>query len=108
MARENEVARELAGFIGAEVDRTNSLITRFLDFARPLPLKREMAELSEVLDGAIAQFERRQPPFDIAVYKNYSPDIRPAPARRRTDATRHSQPARKRGPGQPGRRRHHC
>jgi signal transduction histidine kinase len=76
---ENEVARELAGFIGAEVDRTNNLITRFLDFARPLPLKRETVELGEVIDGAITQFENRQPPFDISVYKNYSPDIRPLP-----------------------------
>ena len=30
----DEVIRELAGFISSEVDRTNSLITRFLDFAR--------------------------------------------------------------------------
>ena len=27
---ENEVAREMAGFISTEVDRTNSLVTRFL------------------------------------------------------------------------------
>ena len=40
VAKENDVARELAGFIATEVDRTNSLITRFLDFARPLKLQR--------------------------------------------------------------------
>jgi len=35
VAHENEVAREVAGFIAEEVDRTNSLVTRFLDFVRP-------------------------------------------------------------------------
>ena len=35
VAAENEVAREVAGFIAEEVDRTNSLVTRFLDFVRP-------------------------------------------------------------------------
>ena len=79
MAAENEVARELAGFIAAEVDRTNSLITRFLDFARPLPLKREPAELAELIDGAVARFKNHQPPFDVSVHTNYSPDIRPIP-----------------------------
>src|SRR5262249_4941882 len=42
---ENEVARELAGFVSAEVDRVNSLITRFLDFARPLKLRRKRTDL---------------------------------------------------------------
>src|SRR5512143_2220155 len=32
------VVAELAGYICSEVDRTNSLITRFLEFARPLKL----------------------------------------------------------------------
>ena len=39
LSAENEVAREVAGFISTEVDRTNSLITRFLQFARPLKLR---------------------------------------------------------------------
>src|SRR5207253_5995206 len=39
VSAENEVAREVAGFISTEVDRTNTLVTRFLQFARPLKLK---------------------------------------------------------------------
>ena len=39
MRRENEVAREVAGYISTEVDRTNLLVTRFLEFARPLQLQ---------------------------------------------------------------------
>ena len=55
---ENEVAREVAGFIGSEVDRANSLITRFLAFARPLQIKTAKADLSQMLDRAIASVER--------------------------------------------------
>ncbi len=72
---ENEVAHELAGYIAAEVDRLNSLITRFLDFARPLELKRRATEITEVIDRAIEQLHRHQPQLDVTVFKNYSPDV---------------------------------
>ena len=79
LAGANDVAREMAGFISSEVDRTNSLVTRFLDFARPLALRPEETDLSQVIDKAIADFERHQPPFEVSIYKNYSPEIRPFP-----------------------------
>ena len=49
------VAHELAGFISTEVDRTNALVTRFLDFARPLALRLEKTEIGEVIDEAVAR-----------------------------------------------------
>lgn len=73
----SDVARELAGYISAEVERTDSLITRFLDFARPLKLRPGTAELGEVIDRAVSQLERHRPALPVTVYKNYSPDIRP-------------------------------
>ncbi len=48
------VAHELAGYISTEVDRTNALVTRFLDFARPLALRLEKTEIAEVIDEAVA------------------------------------------------------
>jgi signal transduction histidine kinase len=75
----NEIAKEMAGFIASEVDRTNSLITRFLDFARPLAIRPETADLGQVIDRAVEQVERHQPPYDVTIYKNYSPDIEPFP-----------------------------
>ncbi len=69
------VAHELAGFISTEVDRTNALVTRFLDFARPLALRLEKTEIGEVIDEAVAQVEKHAPPLDVSIYKNYSPDI---------------------------------
>jgi signal transduction histidine kinase len=74
---ENEVAREMAGFISAEVDRTNSLITRFLQFARPLQLRLEKADLAQTLDAAVALVEREVK--GTAIYKNYEPEIPPFP-----------------------------
>jgi two-component system, NtrC family, sensor histidine kinase HydH len=74
-----EVAHELAGFISTEVDRTNALVTRFLDFARPLALRLEKAEITEVIDEAVAQVEKHTPPLEVSIYKNYSPDIPPFP-----------------------------
>jgi signal transduction histidine kinase len=76
---DNELAREMAGFISSEVDRTNSLVTRFLDFARPLALRFQETDLSQIIDRAITDIERHQPPFEVSIYKNYSPDIRPFP-----------------------------
>jgi signal transduction histidine kinase len=72
---ENEIARELAGFISTEVDRTNSLITRFLEFARPLELRLQKTDLSRIIDNAITELGRHNPPYDITVYRNYSPDL---------------------------------
>jgi two-component system, NtrC family, sensor histidine kinase HydH len=79
VAAENAVAREMAGFIGAEVDRTNSLITRFLDFARPQHLRLETGDLAALLDRAIERFERERNSASagITIYKNYSPGIPP-------------------------------
>jgi signal transduction histidine kinase len=73
----NAVAREMAGFISADVDRTNALVTRFLDFARPLAVRLEKTDLAQLIDRAIADVEKHSPPFDVSIYKNYSPDIPP-------------------------------
>ncbi len=74
---ENEVARELAGYIGSEVDRTNSLITRFLEFARPLRLRLDQNDIAACIDRAVTQVEKHTPPLEVGIFKNYSPDVRP-------------------------------
>jgi signal transduction histidine kinase len=63
----------MAGFISSEVDRTNSLVTRFLQFARPLQVKLETADLVQTLDRAIAAAEREA--VGITIYKAYAPEI---------------------------------
>ena len=51
-AKDNPLAKELAEIISGEVDRTNSLVTRFLDFARPLEPRLEPADVTRVVDRA--------------------------------------------------------
>jgi two-component system, NtrC family, sensor histidine kinase HydH len=77
VSQENEVAREVAGFIASEVDRTNSLVTRFLDFARPLRLRPDKTDLAQTLDRAVAGAARETP--QVTIYKNYAPEIPPFP-----------------------------
>jgi len=71
------VGKEMTEFITSEVDRANSLVTRFLEFARPLPLKPAAADVHEVLDRAAAQFERGPNHPDVSLYKNYDPALAP-------------------------------
>lgn len=77
LSSENEVAREMAGFISSEVDRTNSLVTRFLQFARPLQVRLDVADLVQVLDRSIASAERET--AGITIYRAYAPEIPPFP-----------------------------
>jgi signal transduction histidine kinase len=64
----NPMAKELASIISEEVDRTNSLVTRFLDFARPLEPRRETADITKVIDQA-ARHAR------VDIIRNYSPEV---------------------------------
>ncbi len=78
VSAENEVAREVSGFINSEVDRCNALITRFLQFARPVQLERDKeVDLAKVLDQAIALVEREV--SGVSIYRNYEPEMRPFP-----------------------------
>lgn len=75
VAAENEVAREVAGYISTEVDRCNSLVTRFLDFARPLAVRLAPTDLTQVIDRSIEMVSRESRERDIAIYRNYAPDV---------------------------------
>jgi signal transduction histidine kinase len=66
------LAKELAEIISAEVDRTNSLVTRFLDFARPLEPKREMTDVTQVIDRAVKRAHTE-------VIRDYSESLPPIP-----------------------------
>jgi signal transduction histidine kinase len=50
-----EVMSEMAGYIGSEVDRMNSLISSFLDFARPLQIRPVESDLRTVIDDVFRQ-----------------------------------------------------
>jgi two-component system sensor histidine kinase HydH len=69
----------MAGFVSSEVDRANSLVTRFLDFVRPLQLRLAPADLAQVLDRSVALVERDAAAREVTVFKNYSLGIPPFP-----------------------------
>jgi signal transduction histidine kinase len=71
-----EIAGELAGFIATEVDRANSLITRFLDFARPLQLRRQPLDLNELVDRAVLRCEREKPASAGRIHKNPAANLK--------------------------------
>lgn len=79
VSADNEIAREMAGYIKQEVDRINSLITRFLEFARPRNLRLEKTDVHTMLDRAIELFDREKTgaAASVTVIKNYSPDVPP-------------------------------
>lgn len=66
------MAKELAGIISSEVNRTNSLVTRFLDFAKPLEPRRELVDVTRVIDRAA---ERAK----VAINRDYSASLPPLP-----------------------------
>lgn len=68
------IAKELSSYISTEVDRTNELVKRFLDFARPFRLRVEPVDLTEVLDRAIVQVEPRAAKKRVTLLRNDSPD----------------------------------
>jgi two-component system sensor histidine kinase HydH len=67
--KDNAIAQEMSSYISSEVDRTNTIITRFLDFARPQHLRLEPTDITQILDRSIASLP------SVEVYKNYAPGI---------------------------------
>jgi signal transduction histidine kinase len=70
-------AAELAGYISSEVDRTNSLISRFLDFAKPLKPSFQPVDLNRLSDLAIEHITRQSPDNPPFIHRNYEPGLPP-------------------------------
>ncbi|MFZ1140138.1 MAG: ATP-binding protein [Candidatus Sulfotelmatobacter sp.] len=67
----NPLATELSGYISTETNRLSALVTRFLDFARPLHADLTPQDITTVLDRAlndVAQFWKGAP---VRVEKEY-------------------------------------
>jgi two-component system, NtrC family, sensor histidine kinase HydH len=75
LAKADPLATELAGYISTETNRLSSLVTRFLDFARPLHADLVPREIGAVLDRAlndVAQFWKGAP---VRIEKHYEADL---------------------------------
>ena len=75
LGESNPLATELAGYISTETNRLSALVTRFLDFARPLHADLSPQDVTAILDRAlndVAQFWKGAP---VKVEKQYQANL---------------------------------
>lgn len=65
---ESPMVGELAQIISEEVDRTNMLVTRFLDFARPLEPRSEETDITVIINRAANHAK-------VEIIRNFSPEV---------------------------------
>ena len=75
LGESNPLASELAGYISSETNRLSALVTRFLDFARPLHAEMTAQEITAVLDRALHSVALMQKDGLVRVERQYEPDL---------------------------------
>jgi nitrogen-specific signal transduction histidine kinase len=75
----NPLASELAGYISTEVNRLSALVTRFLDFARPLHTELTPQEITPVLDRSLQLVATMWKGGPVAVERHYQQDLPTVP-----------------------------
>ena len=73
------LASELAGYISSEVNRASALVTRFLDFARPLRIETRLLRVTDLLDQALKTVAEQWKGGTIVVQRQYESDLPPVP-----------------------------
>ena len=77
LGESNALASELAGYISTETNRLSALVTRFLDFARPLHAELAPQEITEVIDRALqaVALTRKADDSQVSVEKQYQANL---------------------------------
>ncbi len=63
---------ELAGYISSEVNRLNTIVTRFLDFARPLKPRAQPQALTPLVERALKAVRDRWPDARVEVERRFA------------------------------------
>lgn len=71
----NPLASELAGYISTEVNRLSALVTRFLDFARPLHTELTPQDITPVLERSLQLVATMWKGGPVAVERHYPEDL---------------------------------
>lgn len=80
LADNNPLATELAGYISTETNRLSALVTRFLDFARPLHLDLLPQQITTVLDRSLQAVSfGKDETSPVHVERQYEPNLPPVP-----------------------------
>jgi two-component system, NtrC family, sensor histidine kinase HydH len=75
----NPLASELAGYISTEVNRLSALVTRFLDFARPLHTELSPQDITPVIDRSLQLVATMWKGGPVAVDRHYPEDLPTVP-----------------------------
>jgi two-component system, NtrC family, sensor histidine kinase HydH len=75
LGESNPLASELAGYISSETNRLSALVTRFLDFARPLHAELAPQEITVVLERALHDVGLTQKDQPVRVERQYQADL---------------------------------
>jgi two-component system sensor histidine kinase HydH len=79
LGESDPLATELAGYISTETNRLSALVTRFLDFARPLHAELEPQEITPILERALHSvlLTRKDKDEDglVHVERQYQPNL---------------------------------
>ncbi len=75
LGESNPLAMELAGYISTETNRLSALVTRFLDFARPLHADLTPQNITAVLDRALNDVAQLWKGAPVRVEKEYEPGL---------------------------------
>ena len=73
----NPLATELAGYISTETNRLSALVSRFLDFARPLHAELAPGDIAAVLDWAMDYVAKLWKGEAVRTEKEYEPNLPP-------------------------------
>lgn len=79
LGESNPLATELAGYISTETNRLSALVTRFLDFARPLHADLTPQDITAVLDRALNDVAQFWKGGEVHVEKEYAAQLPPVP-----------------------------
>ena len=78
LASAEPLAAELAGYISSEGNRLSALVSRFLDFARPMRLETQPYSVPEVVDRALRAVAANWTGPAIEVERRYEENLAPA------------------------------
>jgi signal transduction histidine kinase len=71
----DSVTAELAGYISSEVNRLNTIVSRFLDFARPHELNLHPQEITALVERALKAVRDRWPEARVQVERHYAENL---------------------------------
>jgi signal transduction histidine kinase len=75
LGESNPLATELAGYISTETNRLSALVTRFLDFARPLHVELDPHQVTEVLERALHSVSLSMKDSRVQIERQYEANL---------------------------------